>query len=660
MKNSPARTLRIPWIPSFFLAWILICVPFASAQEKAPHRIGNYDFAGTTSFGYRFLDLKGNQAKYNQLLNLQEGFRVFDTYLSFQSVETNQGWFDRFSLSSQNLGGDPFPVIRVQLRKHGLYDLQVGYRATQYFVNLPQTESSSNREWIDRRRFADVDLRYTPNRNLRLRFFYNKTERDGSEFSTGPFFYLPIGPDIWAAFGRANPLPFVILLREEANLFGAGFDYRVGKTDIHVEQSYRTYNNPANQQQFPNQAIQLRGSGSPSQNLVVGKWNQFASFNIPVTSIRMEQQVTDRLHFRSGYIYTHASGPTSLDASVSQGSAFTVDYAGAGSTDLTTHTAEVGFTLELPKGMDWLTDYRYQSFSQKGTQFLRATRKDLPAPVPLSEDESLRWDFGMHTVDTMLAFVPHPTFNIRGGLRFFKQDIVRNINGQTAKGTRRTKSYSPLVNFSWRPSQKFAVRGQLQTSTVVDPYVRISPEDTVGSTIRVHYSPSERWGIDNTWSFQNWETESLGLLMHSRTNSTSLWYQPVRRFGLQAGFSYGSFFAKNSIAFLRGVAPLTGFVSTTQTIDRTYFFATKANLVGNLELAFTGQFIRSTGLGTITGETSPFGPLTWPSWNTEIAYAVPKAGRLVVNWQRSYYLEDLFRLTDFGSNAFTLRWEMSF
>ena len=337
-----------------------------------------------------------------------------------------------------------------------------------------------------------------------------------------------------------------------------------------------------------------------------------------------------------------------------------MDFAGVGATDLTTHTAEVGFTLELPKGMDLLTDYRYQSFSQKGTEFLQAMREDLPAPVLISRDESLRWDFGIHTVDTLLAFVPHPTFNIRGGLRFFKQDIVRKVNNRTAEGTQRTKSYSPLVNISWRPSRKFAVRGQFQASTVVDPYVRISAEDTVGSTIRVHYSPSDQWVIDNTWSFSNWETDSIGFRMRSRSNSTNLSYQPIPRLGFQAGFAYGSFSSENTTAFLRGSSPLTGFLSTNQTIDRTYSWGVKANPKGSLTLSFSGQVTRSTGLGTFTGETSTFGPLTWSAWNAEIAYALPKMGRFLFAWQRSYYFEDLFRRTDFGANAFTARWEMSF
>ena len=630
------------------------CPSVTRAQENDPLRVGNYDFAGTTSFGYRFLELNGNQGKYNEVLNLQEGFRLFDTQLNFQAREPNQSWFDRFSVSTQNLGGDPFPGIQLQLRKHGLYELRAGYRATQYFINLPETRTSLNRQWIDRRRFGDLSFRYTPNPNLRFHFFYNRTERDGSQFTTGPFFFLPIGPDVWSAFGRANQVPLVIPLREEANLFGGGVDYRLGETNLHLEQSYRTYNNPASQREFPDQAIQLLGTGP------VRRWDEFASLDIRTTTVRVDREMTGRLLLRAGYIYTQADGPIRLDASVLLPSAETVDFSGTGTTDLTTHTAEAGLTLQLFETIDLVSDYRYQTFGQKGAQSLQAVRSDVPDPFELSQNDSLRWDFGMHTVDTLVALVPHATFNLRGGVRFFKQNIVRKIDDRIERGTRRSKSYTPVFNFSWRPSRKFALRGHLEQRTLVDPYVRLAPEKTFGTKFRARYNPSERWSIQNSWVFRNWSTDAIGLLIHSRSNSTTLRYQPNARLMLHAGFTYSSFYSENSIAFERGVPPLTGLLSTDQTIDRIYSWGLKASPKDNLTLSFTGQFIRSGGSGTIANERGTFGSLTWPAWTAELGYSLPQVGRVVFGWQRSYYYEDLFRLTDYSANGFTVRFERSF
>jgi hypothetical protein len=663
---------RRPARPRVFRVAVLFAMataaPFLAAQDTAtPIKVGDYTLSGMGSFGYRFVDLNGNQGSYNELLNLQQGLRLFDFELDAQPTEPNHGWFDYFSLNTLGLGGDPFPVVNLSIRKNGLYELRVNYRAMQYVYELPQTAYTPNRGWNDRRRFADVDFGYTPTRKLRFHFFYNRTVRVGTDLATSPFFYLPLAPDVWEAFGRATPVTWVVPLQEKANLFGAGIDYRLGKTDFHVEQSYRTYNNPANLQGFANQPVTLLGPSSPTQNVVVQNWNAFSSFNIPVTSLRLDNKVNERLQLRAGYVYTHASGPTSLDGSVlvpgiSPGlpgvvnPSATLNYVGTGTTLLATQTADAGFTLKLFDPLDLVSDYSYRRYAEGDIEALQATSSNLSTPVSLSQDNT-RWDFGIHTVDTLLVFTPVGGLSIRAGVQFLKEDIVATTNGETDIGTQRTKSYSPIANVAWIPSKKFSVRGGFQSRVVVDPYVRISPEQTVGSTIRTRFSPSDKWGIDNTWSFYNMKTEDIGFLAHSRTNSTSLWYQPLDRLGFQGGFTYGNMSSQNTIAFLQGVPPLTGLLSTDQTIDRVYSWGFKTNPVGSLTLSFTGQFLRSTGLGTLTGENSTYGPLTWPAWTAEIGYTTKHVGRTVLAWQRSYYYEDLFRATDFSVNMFTLRFE---
>jgi hypothetical protein len=55
-----------------------------------------------------------------------------------------------------------------------------------------------------------------------------------------------------------------------------------------------------------------------------------------------------------------------------------------------------------------------------------------------------------------------------------------------------------------------------------------------------------------------------------------------------------------------------------------------------------------------------YDPLTWPAWNFEIAYQMPRPGRLVFGLQQPHYLENLSPCTGFRSTAFQIRWEYSF
>lgn len=630
-----------------------------SAKTSAPLHIGGYNLSGSGSFGYRFVDIGGNQAQYNELLNLQEGPRLFSADFALQSPEVGKGWFDRLWVTAQGLGGDPFPSIRADIRKLDSYELRMGYRATQYFFDLPQTSYTSNRAWLDRRRFGDADLRYSPHRNVSLRFFYNRTEREGSDLASSPFFYVPLGTGVWEALGHFGSTPWVTPLREQANLFGAGLDYRVANFGIHIDQNYRTYNNPANLQGFAGQPILLDGPLSPGQNLILNRWNTLAAFNIPTTTLFIEREIQGHSRIRIGYIHSHASGPTSLDGQLSQPGLFLLNYTGAGSSKLSTDTVEAGFTFILFKRAELISDYRYQTYAERGVESLQAQRSDVPLTVALAND-TLRWDFGIHTLDSAVSFNPSQKLSVRAGLRFVKQDIVRTVDGRTTNGTRRTWSYTPLVNAAWTPSSKFSLRGDFESRVTVDPYVRITPENSVGSKIRSRYSPSTKWGIDNTFTFRNTSTQDLNFLAHARSNSTSLWFQPVSRIGFQGGYTYTNFYSKNSIAFLQGVPPLNGLFSEDQTLDRIITMGLNLSATSALSFNFTGQFIRSTGTGTIPGTTTTYGPLTWPAWSAEIGYKTKHFGRVVFGWQRSYYSEDLFHAVDYSATTFILRFERAF
>ncbi|HWP85938.1 MAG TPA: hypothetical protein VNN17_12145 [Terriglobia bacterium] len=658
------RSLFFRKQPMAYCYSLLLLLAAASPALAQDAPASTYRFSGAVGLGYRFLDLNGNQGKYNQVLNLQEGFRVFDTQLDFLAEEPGAGWLDRFTITGQNLGGDPYPAIAAQFRKHGLYELRLGYRATQYFLDLPQTSLSPNRAWHDRRRFSDLELRYTPARDLRLRFFYNRTRRDGSDLAQSPFFYLPLGPEVWSAFGRANRLPWEIPLREEADLFGLAMDYRLKNTNLHIAQSLRSYNNPADLRGLSSAPLELLGPLSPSQNLVVEHWTGTTTQEIPTTSIHFDSQVLSRLQLRGGYVYSSSSGPGDLDATIVSPLGGTLapvrlNITGRGASDLNSHTAEFGFSWNVLSRLDLISDYRYQSFAQRSERTLLATRADLPAPVSLSA-ERLQWDYGLHTLETQLAFVPSGELRLQAGLRFFKQDATRKVNGAVAGGTGRTWTYTPVVRVSWKPLARLSVRGSFEHTTVVDPYTRLVPENSLGSSIQVQYAFSDSWRLDNVWSFRNRETESLAYKIHSRRNSTTLSYRPESLVGFYGGFTYDSFWSENSVRYLTGAPPLSGLLSTDQTIDRTLFWGLKVNPARSLLLDLSGQFIRATGLGAFTGEPSDFGPLTWAAWDSQIAYDFPRLGRMAFGWQRSYYLEDLRRSTDYGANTFTLRIDRRF
>jgi uncharacterized protein YbjT (DUF2867 family) len=77
-------------------------------------------------------------------------------------------------------------------------------------------------------------------------------------------------------------------------------------------------------------------------------------------------------------------------------------------------------------------------------------------------------------------------------------------------------------------------------------------------------------------------------------------------------------------------------------------------------LRLTGNFDRATGLSQISGEPPAYGPLTWPLVTGTVCWDFPKAGRLSVDLQRTYYLEQIVPGNNFSANLLTIRWTRSF
>jgi hypothetical protein len=85
-----------------------------------------------------------------------------------------------------------------------------------------------------------------------------------------------------------------------------------------------------------------------------------------------------------------------------------------------------------------------------------------------------------------------------------------------------------------------------------------------------------------------------------------------------------------------------------------------AKLAKRAGIRLSGNFDRSSGVGAITGEPPAYGPLTWPLATGTVYYDVPKAGRIAVDLQRTYYIEYMVTVNNFSANLLTIRWTKSF
>ncbi|MCG8455962.1 MAG: hypothetical protein MI919_06730, partial [Holophagales bacterium] len=91
------------------------------------------DLDGRFRLGYRFVDTSGNENKYREDLNLDEGARLFELRLDFEAPDSMRSLVDRASLDVQTFGGDPFETLHLRVQRFGTFDFRFDRTESTYF-----------------------------------------------------------------------------------------------------------------------------------------------------------------------------------------------------------------------------------------------------------------------------------------------------------------------------------------------------------------------------------------------------------------------------------------------------------------------------------------------------------------------------------------------
>ncbi len=261
-------------------AALLIFAPFAGAQdssEPVPLKLGDFTLSGSATGGYRFTDVKGYRPQYEEMFDLNSGFRVLDLSIYGESKEGTNPFADRFSIQMSSLGGDPFPSAQLAVSKDKVYDFRVDWRQSYYFWNqndnvvLPIAAATtgiskgltSNQDWATVRKFGSADLTIYATNNLRFHFDYYRPSDDGTTFTTRSLDFFS-SPSFWGGFARANPYYLNAPLSDSTNRITGGIDYSLRDWNFHYSVGYQTFT----------ENINLNNVGSPEFSI-----NPIAQFN---------------------------------------------------------------------------------------------------------------------------------------------------------------------------------------------------------------------------------------------------------------------------------------------------------------------------------------------------------------------------------------------
>jgi hypothetical protein len=171
--------------------------------------------------------------------------------------------------------------------------------------------------------------------------------------------------------------------------------------------------------------------------------------------------------------------------------------------------------------------------------------------------------------------------------------------------------------------------------------------------------PLSKVWIESSLTVRNRRYDLSSFQNNMRVSSTNITFQPHEKLTLFAGLAYDSYFATSDVTFLRGTPPLF-VVWRDQSISRTWSGGFAAKPAARFEVSFSGNFVRTTGRGEISGELPNYGPIKFPYATGTVSYDFPKAGKLSLDLQRTYYIEEIVRSNNFSANLLTIRWTRDF
>jgi hypothetical protein len=335
---------------------------------------------------------------------------------------------------------------------------------------------------------------------------------------------------------------------------------------------------------------------------------------------------------------------------------FNVSMRAAGESREPNHILDQGFTLDLEPRLKLHADYRYSRFSMQ-------THVDLSSvdvAGPASGEERREWRHGLHTLDAALEFSPISRLIVRPGVRLLKRDTTVAADGAAnAAASRPSKLASPILSISYTPSARLSLRGDLRSATNDGPYTRVTPRTDWGGRTMVRFAPVGSISVEYAFAFRNARYTTTEFESLWRSNSTVVTYSVSDGLRLMGGFTYDSFLASTRVEFLRGGAPLTA-AFRDQEIHRVWQAAVEAAPAPVLKLRLAGNYLRTTGVGELSGEPPTAGPLRWPQVTGTADLELPGPGTLSIDLQRTYYIEELAASDNFSANILAIRWTWRF
>jgi predicted porin len=478
--------------------WLLVAagIPLG-AIPAAGFGMNAGDLDGHIEVGVRSVDVDGDEAKYHQHVNLDDGVRLLEARFSYRPSATDAPGPDLVLFEARGLGGDPYENIKIEVREYSRYRLQYRRHVSDYFYedllidpDLASIEGSTGGDFhhfdFERTRdlFAlDLELHSVAT----LHFDYQRYERHGD--STTVY-------DIEREeFELEQPI------NDTLDVYGLGLELQFDRWTVIWNERLRQFET--------NTGVFLAGASEGSDPdeptaldfFVLDQPYKYDTHEhelrvlarpIPALEIRFDAQFTDLeldldVHETTlGTDYTGA--PISVDAS------------GSGEAERDTHLLELAASYVL--------NDRFSLTASLGRRRLDQTADLLFGAEPAISEWTIDTDQYSIGADMLMG----EDWHLSAGWSVDDRETrsSSDSNGDTRQSSLDSDRHGYYVSLAWRPQSDLSVDFSYEDDSIDDPLALASPTDRNRFRLRGRFQFDNGLALTGSYRLQKIENDHSG------------------------------------------------------------------------------------------------------------------------------------------------------
>jgi hypothetical protein len=634
IQHSACPILLVPLVLLILGAWDRV----ARGEDKPPLSVGGYRLSGSASVGYRFVEIDhGSEDLYREVVNLEDGLRLFDFTLRGDRTDEATKLLDRFHLEATDIG-DPYPRMNLHLAKDAVYKFDVTLRSSDYFVRRTEDAFSDNHRFDLERRFGDISLTLFPADNLQVHLFYRRLEREGT--GTEPrlidnnVFVLSAAPD------------------ENTNEVGVAADFSTRSFSIRLEQSYRHFDGDG-LVSLPSPGLGGLRTDAPFTGMRLDAFREERDQTVETwtTRLQLRATLTPQWEVTQGYVFAHVTGTAQLRATEGgvgragtsgPNENFTAMLTGSGDTRSNVHVVEVGTSYAVLPSLIGHLDYRFHLVDQDGEGLLETQRSGFLTGLTLVRDTgSQAITTRAHTLTPSAEWLPLPTLTLRLGYRFQLRDVsvdqvtngvpvVDDPFGAAPRLDRTMHSQGVIFDAAWRYRTLLQVSAKFVGDYFDNPYTRISPTSDSRTRVQVRVTPLKWLAVSETFAITDLDNPDTSTSTQSTSWTTGIFLQPIEQLTLDGTLTFSDLDHKSQTFIpINAVRTPVEFTNDSEAVSYTVS-GTLTELIPNTGLKAYATWTRVYG----EGKSSYFfaGGEAWYRWKKPDL-------RFTLRYERPYVIE---------------------